>query len=169
MIDFGVSVFVDSPDTQIEGFVGTTHGPPQSYSPICADLWACGHRCCCIWLLGPAFEIRQSRCWPGAYHRMIRFSGRYSMKGLQLISSKERSIRSTTTLRYLCRNECVEAPQADRTQRNRKIVVWLSADRLNFATCRALCHRQHAATARTKKKSSHFYTLDTGFAYRRAH
>src|SRR5260221_12562210 len=52
MIDFDVSVFVDSPDTQIEGFVGTPpwvapeigaeHGPPQSYSPIRADLWACG-------------------------------------------------------------------------------------------------------------------------------
>jgi len=52
MIDFDVSVFVDSPDAQIEGFVGTApwvapevgteHGPPQSYSPIRADLWACG-------------------------------------------------------------------------------------------------------------------------------
>ena len=52
MIDFDVSVFVDSPDTQIEGFVGTPpwvapevgteHGPLQSYSPIRADLWACG-------------------------------------------------------------------------------------------------------------------------------
>ena len=52
VIDFGVSVFVDSPDTQIEGFVGTPgwvapevgteHGPPQRYSPIRADLWACG-------------------------------------------------------------------------------------------------------------------------------
>ena len=53
VIDFGVSVFVDSPDTQIEGFVGTPgcvapevgteHGPSQRYSPIRADLWACGH------------------------------------------------------------------------------------------------------------------------------
>src|SRR6266851_2836655 len=52
VIDFGVSVFVDSPDTQIEGFVGTPglvapevgteHGRPQRYSPIRADLWACG-------------------------------------------------------------------------------------------------------------------------------
>jgi serine/threonine protein kinase len=52
MIDFDVSVFVDSPDTQIEGFVGTPpwvapevgteHGPRQRYSPIRADLWACG-------------------------------------------------------------------------------------------------------------------------------
>jgi serine/threonine protein kinase len=52
MIDFDVSVSVDSPDTQIEGFVGTPpwvapevgteHGPPQRYSPIRADLWACG-------------------------------------------------------------------------------------------------------------------------------
>ena len=52
MIDFDVSVFVDSPDSQIEGFVGTPpwvapevgteHGPPQRYSPIRADLWACG-------------------------------------------------------------------------------------------------------------------------------
>ena len=42
MIDFDVSVFVDSPDNQIEGFVGTAlwiapevgteHGPPQSYT-----------------------------------------------------------------------------------------------------------------------------------------
>jgi len=52
MIDFDVSVFVDSPDTQIEGFVGTPpwvapevgteHGPPQRFRPIRADLWACG-------------------------------------------------------------------------------------------------------------------------------
>ena len=42
MIDFDVSVSVSSPDTQIEGFVGTEHGPPQKYSPVRADLWACG-------------------------------------------------------------------------------------------------------------------------------
>jgi serine/threonine protein kinase len=52
MIDFDVSVSVDSPDTQIEGFVGTPpwvapevgteHGPPQKFSPVRADLWACG-------------------------------------------------------------------------------------------------------------------------------
>jgi len=52
MIDFDVSVFVNSPDTQIEGFVGTPpwvapevgteHGPSQRYSPVRADLWACG-------------------------------------------------------------------------------------------------------------------------------
>jgi serine/threonine protein kinase len=52
VIDFGISVFVDSPDTQIKGFagtpgwvapeIGTEHGPRQTYSPIRADLWACG-------------------------------------------------------------------------------------------------------------------------------
>jgi serine/threonine protein kinase len=52
VIDFGASIFVASPDTQIEGFVGTPgwvapevgteHGRPQRYSPIRADLWACG-------------------------------------------------------------------------------------------------------------------------------
>ena len=52
VIDFGVSVFVNSPEDEIEGFVGTPgwaapevgteHGPPQRYSPIRADLWACG-------------------------------------------------------------------------------------------------------------------------------
>ena len=50
MIDFDVSVFVDSPDTQIKGFFGTPpwvapeigaeYCPPQSYSPIRADLCA---------------------------------------------------------------------------------------------------------------------------------
>src|SRR6266850_5855997 len=29
MIDFDISVPVDYPDTQIEGFVGTEHGPPH--------------------------------------------------------------------------------------------------------------------------------------------
>jgi serine/threonine protein kinase len=51
VIDFGASIFVASPDAQIEGFVGTPgwvapevgtkHGRPQRYSPIHADLWAC--------------------------------------------------------------------------------------------------------------------------------
>ncbi|TDL27686.1 kinase-like protein [Rickenella mellea] len=53
VIDFSVSVFASSPDFQIEGFVGTPHwtapeigtfdGPPQTYSPIRADLWSCGN------------------------------------------------------------------------------------------------------------------------------
>ena len=53
VIDFGVSVFVKSPEDEIEGFVGTRewvapevgtkHGPHQRYSPIRADRWACGH------------------------------------------------------------------------------------------------------------------------------
>jgi serine/threonine protein kinase len=52
VIDFGISIFVDSPETKIEGFVGTRgwvapeigteHGPRQRYSAIRADLWACG-------------------------------------------------------------------------------------------------------------------------------
>jgi len=51
VINFGFSIFVDLPDTQIKGFVGTLgwvapevgtkHGPPQRYSPIRAYLWAC--------------------------------------------------------------------------------------------------------------------------------
>ncbi|TDL27679.1 kinase-like protein, partial [Rickenella mellea] len=52
VIDFSVSVFANSPEFRIEGFVGTPHwtapeigtvdGPPQTYSPIRADLWSCG-------------------------------------------------------------------------------------------------------------------------------
>jgi serine/threonine protein kinase len=52
MIDFSVSVIAKSANDQIEGYVGTPpwvapevgceDGPPQTYSPIRADLWACG-------------------------------------------------------------------------------------------------------------------------------
>jgi len=68
VIDFGVSIFVDSPDTQIEGFVGTPqwvapevgteHGPPQRYSPIRADLWACGQL---LSYMGSRSGVRQLR------------------------------------------------------------------------------------------------------------
>lgn len=80
-------VSVDSPDTQIEGFVGTPpwvepeigteDGPLQSYSLIRADPWACGqvllymasHSC---------VGIRGSCSWLETYHRMIHFGDRYS-------------------------------------------------------------------------------------------
>jgi serine/threonine protein kinase len=52
IIDFGVSVRVDSEDTTIKGFrgtppwvapeVGKPNGPTMEYSPIRADRWACG-------------------------------------------------------------------------------------------------------------------------------
>jgi Protein kinase domain len=52
IIDFGLSVLVESEETSVEGYcgtpswvapeVGTVHGPVMKYSAILADRWSCG-------------------------------------------------------------------------------------------------------------------------------
>ncbi|KAH9014864.1 kinase-like domain-containing protein [Lactarius hengduanensis] len=52
IIDFGLSVFVESEETLVEGFRGTPswaapeagseHGPVKKYSAVLADRWSCG-------------------------------------------------------------------------------------------------------------------------------
>ncbi|KAI9435775.1 kinase-like domain-containing protein, partial [Lactarius indigo] len=52
IIDFGLSVFVESEETLVEGFrgtpswvapeAGTEHGPVKKYSAVLADWWSCG-------------------------------------------------------------------------------------------------------------------------------
>ncbi|KAI0298015.1 kinase-like domain-containing protein, partial [Multifurca ochricompacta] len=54
IIDFGISVFVEGEETEVNGYrgtpssswvapeVGSEDGPRRSYSAILADRWACG-------------------------------------------------------------------------------------------------------------------------------